>query len=279
MRISEASKTAIITLMSRAIESEFPNPIIHDPMARYCLERLYSLITEEERAELSRIRLPPGLTNHIAIRARKYDSIANEYISKKPSCTVVELGCGFSTRYWRINRGKCRYVELDLPEVAALKREVLGDKLEYGLVGRSVLDPSWMDEVASSGNRDFLFLAEGLFMYLPKEGVVSLFGELSRRFLDSRIALEVVADYYTSGIWKRMVDFKFKREIGLSGSSYSFGVKNALELETYGSGIKVLDEWFYTEDPDVRPKILKWLGKLGFSRSQWTVTASINAGK
>jgi O-methyltransferase involved in polyketide biosynthesis len=277
MKLSEVSKTAIITLRSHVIESEKPNPIIKDPVSRFCLDKLVSLATAGEKALFER-KLPMGASNHIALRARKYDSAINDFISKNPSSTVVNLGCGFDTRYWRIENKKCRYIELDLPEVVELKREILGERLSYELIGCSVLDTSWIDRVVSEGNENFLLVAEGLFMYLPKMEVVKLFGEFSGRFLHSQVVFEVVSERYTSGILKKLVDFKFKREFGVdAGSSYSFGVKDAREVESYGRGIKVVDEWFYGTDADVRPWILGYLGRLGFSRLQWTVTATVNA--
>jgi O-methyltransferase involved in polyketide biosynthesis len=46
----------------------------------------------------TRKKLSPVLTNHIAIRARKYDNIVNDFISKNPDPIVINLGCGFDTR-------------------------------------------------------------------------------------------------------------------------------------------------------------------------------------
>jgi O-methyltransferase involved in polyketide biosynthesis len=204
------------------------------------------------------------------LRARKYDSIANEFIRKNPSCTVINLGCGFDTCYWRIM--KCRYIELDLPEIAKIKIDILKDKLDYELFGCLVFDTSWIGKVTSKGNRDFLLMAEGLFMYLPKPDVVNLFRVFSERFDHSQIALEVVTEKFTKGIWKKLVEMKFRQELGSdASSSYDFGVKDARELESYG--MKVIDEWSYFEDPDLRPKIFRYLG---FRKTQWTVTATLN---
>jgi len=70
---------------------------------------------------------------------------------------------------------------------------------------------------------------------------------------------------------------KMKQELGFdSGSPYSFGVKNAFELESYGKCIKVIDEWSYIQGPDIRPRIYKYMG---LSRTQWTVTVTINEDK
>lgn len=277
IKLTDVSKTAIVTLRSHVLESQKNKPIITDPMAKYCLDKLVSLATDDEKARLFNRKLSAQLTRHIALRARKYDSLINDYISKNSSSIVVNLGCGFDTRYWRIDHNQCEYIELDLPEIVELKQDILKDQLCYELIGCSVLDPAWIDRVTSKGNRHVLLIAEGLLMYLPKAEVIDLFKTFSERFYQSQIVLEVVTEKYTRGIWKKIIILKMKRELGFdSGSSYNFGVKNALELESYGTGIKVIDEWSYVEDPDIRPRILKCLG---LSRTQWTITATINENK
>lgn len=274
MRLTDVSKTSIITLRSRVLESQKNKPIINDPMAKYCLDKLVSFASEEEKALLFNRKLSPVLTNHIAIRTRKYDSITSDFISKNPSSIVVNLGCGFDTRYWRIDNKKCEYIELDLPEIIEIKKEILKDNLSYELIGCSVLDPSWIDRVTSKGNRNFLLIAEGLFMYLPKVDVINLFKIFSEKFYQSQIVFEAVNEKYTRGIWKKIVELKFKQELGSNaGSSYNFGVRQAREIESYGNGLKVTGEWSYLEDADVRPKILKYFG---FSKTQWTIIATIN---
>jgi hypothetical protein len=157
-------------------------------MTEYCLNRFLSLTSRDEQKQVFNRKLASRLTRHITIRAKKYDSIANDFISKNKGCLVVNLGCGFDTRYWRIDNRKCVYFDLDLPEL-----------------------------------------------------------------------------------------IKIKKELGLdSGSSYNFGIKNAHELETFGSGIKVINEWSFLQNPDLRPRIYKYLG---LSRTQWTITAAINENK
>jgi methyltransferase (TIGR00027 family) len=277
MKLTNVSKTAIVTLRCRVLESKKNKPIIKDPMAEYCLDKLFFLASVEDKRLIFSRKLSSVLTNYIAIRARKYDSIVNDFISKNPACIVVNLGCGFDTRYWRIDNQKCEYFELDLPELIEIKKYILKDKLNYELLGYSVLDTSWINKVTSKSNRNILLLAEGLFMYLPRDDVISLFKTFSERLYHSQITLEVVTEKYTRGIWKKIVIMKIKSNLGFdAGSSYNFGIKKASELESYGNGIKIIDEWSYVEDPDTRPRIYKYLG---ISRTQWTVTATINSIK
>ncbi len=77
-----------------------------------------------------------------ALRSVNFDRIANAYIVAHPGCTVINLACGFDTRYWRIDHAHCTYIELDLPQMVALKREILKGHLAYELIACSVLDPS-----------------------------------------------------------------------------------------------------------------------------------------
>ena len=274
MKLSDVSKTAIVTLRCHAIESKKAKPLIDDPMAEYCLENLILCAAKDEKALLFERKLSSRLSMHIALRARKYDALINDFISKNPGCTVVNLGCGFDTRYWRIDHAHCKYLELDLPEIIELKKDALQGQLSYELIPCSVLDTAWIDRVTSQGNRNFLLAAEGLLMYLPQAEVINLFKTFSEKFYRSQIVLEVVTEKYTHGIWKKIVIGKTKRELGFdAGSAYAFGVQRAAELETYGKGIKVIDEWSYIEDPDVRPRIYKYMG---LNRTQWTVTAAIN---
>ena len=120
----------------------------------------------------------------------------------------VNLGCGFDTRYWRIDHAHCKYIELDLPEIIELKRDALQGQLSYELIPCSVLDTAWIDRVTSQGNRNFLLAAEGLLMYLPQAEVAKLFKTFSERFYRSQIVLEVVTEKYTHGTWKKIVIFK-----------------------------------------------------------------------
>ena len=87
-----------------------------------------------------------------------------------------------------------------------------------------------------------------------------------------------MSEKYTRGMWKKILEMKVRRALGSdAGSSYNFGVRQARDIESYGNGIEIIGEWSYLEDDDIRPKVLKYLGHFKtFSRTQWTIRASIN---
>ena len=273
--MNEVSETALITLRSRVIESGKRNPLIHDPVGVKCLERLKSLLPPEQLNRLINKNLPSTLTKHLALRARKYDFYTRAFMDENPDGLVVNLGCGFDTRYWRVYKRDWNYIEIDLPGIIEAKKQVLGDMIRYDMISSSVLDKEWMIKIHSRQSEKVLFLAEGLFMYLQPEGVRYLFKALSEAFISSEIVFEAVNEKYTRGIWKKMVERKMNKQMDSSaGSFYQFGIRNAKEIEKFGSNIKVLEEWSYYEDPDLKPAILKMFRHLKtFSRTQWTIRA------
>ncbi|MGA2362384.1 MAG: hypothetical protein ABSG73_07960 [Candidatus Aminicenantales bacterium] len=56
MNLSDVSQTAIYTLLCRVVQTANRNPVIHDPMASICLEKLMSIASEEEKELLLKWR-------------------------------------------------------------------------------------------------------------------------------------------------------------------------------------------------------------------------------
>src|SRR3989304_8098794 len=166
-------------------------------------------------------------------RINNIDKIVNNYISRNPNCTVINLACGFDTRYWRINNKECKYIELDLPEVIALKKDLFGDNIPYELIGSSVLVTAWLDKVTAASNQNILLIAEGISMFLPKDKAINLFSEISRRLKNSQIVFDYLHSNYTKGLWKWLA----KKVLGVY---WVFGIDNPKEIETFASSLKVL---------------------------------------
>lgn len=274
--LNAVSETALLTLKARIMESEKDAPLIRDVKGRELLDKIQGLLPAETVQRVLNRTYSPTLTSYIALRARKYDALTMEFLNEHKGL-VVSLGCGFDTRYWRISNPSMQYVEVDLPEVISLKKELVGADPGYQMIGCSVLDYRWIDELASIQKEHVLFLAEGLFMYLPEKEVLALFKRLASTFSHSQIVFEIVNQKYTHGFRKKMLELKMKRNSGtMAGSSYLYGLGKSAEIEEYAENIRVLEEWSYFEDPDLRPKSMQILKHFkAFSRTQWTIRASI----
>lgn len=104
MNLSDVSRTAILTLLGHVVASEKENIDFNDPMAALCLERLVAIASADEKKWIIRQKrmLNTLDARAMARRVETFDTIANLFISNHPKCTVINLGCGFDTRFWRI---------------------------------------------------------------------------------------------------------------------------------------------------------------------------------
>jgi methyltransferase (TIGR00027 family) len=246
MDLSQVSRTAILTLICRAVEAEKNPSKFNDPMAILCLERLMSMVSEEEKRWIIRkkrtyegIQEPHAKAG--AQRAKEFDNVTNRFIADNPHCTVINLACGFDTRFWRIENDKCNFLELDLPDVIKLKKEIFQDQLSYEMIGSSVLDTSWIDKITKNGKANFLLLAEGLVMWLPKPEAIRLFKEIGESFTRSQLVLDTVPEKYLHGLWKFFISLETKLDWGLD-VAWTFGIKDSRDIETYEDGLKVIGE-------------------------------------
>jgi O-methyltransferase involved in polyketide biosynthesis len=276
--INTVSETALLTLRSRVIESCKPNPVLMDPVGGECLEKLVTLLPVENRERIMERKLSPFLTRHLALRARKYDQLCREFLEEHSDGFIVNLGCGFDTRFWRLEIDQKRYLELDLPEVIRLKREVLGDRITFRILEDSVLEETWISSVKSVQDNHVLFLAEGLFMYFPPDQSINALKAMAGSFQKSRLVMEVVHKKYTQGIYKKMVEQKMRRRAGSSAGDYFlFGIRHGSDLKEYHPSFTLRGEWSFFEDRDIRPAFLRMFRKIRFvAKSQYTVIADIS---
>jgi len=189
-----------------------------------------------------------------------------------PGCTVVNLGCGMDTRFWRIDNGTMGFFDLDLPEVIELKRNLVQETDRYKMLEVSVFDHEWMDTILADEN-PVIFLAEGLFMYLPKQDVKALLSVMGQRVNTGQFVAEMVNEKYTRGINHWLVAFKFKYELVFGEPmTYHFGIKDSNEMEAWSSKLHLIDDWCYF---DADREKLGWMRVLGhfktFRKTQWVV--------
>ena len=167
-----SQSTSFITLYCHAIETLSDDPILSDQKSVEITTELNKTLSLSE-STLDRIlasgTLDKRLVVHIAIRAKKYDDYARDFLKRYPDGVIVNIGCGLDSRFLRIDNGRVVFYDLDLPEIIAIKKSFFTESERYHLIASSVLDFDWM-AVIRQHKGPFLFMAEGVFMYLDREG-------------------------------------------------------------------------------------------------------------
>ncbi len=275
-QISSISATAFITLFARAAESRSESPILADPLAVDLTARLRPLLARSDRKlcrQLAAGEMRPLLATTMALRARRYDAYAREFTQRYPDGVIVNLGCGLDTRFHRIDDGHIILYDLDLPEMIELKRTMLSEGPRCHFIACSVLDFQWMQVLRELGPRPFLFLAEGLFMYLPPEEVKRLILALRQNFPGSELVCEVVNNLWQREPWKSWADAKLQRQMNFDAdATFQSGVDSSRTFEEWDPGICFLDEWSYFDEDNAELGLLRWLRYVPlFRKTQWTL--------
>jgi methyltransferase (TIGR00027 family) len=174
MAITHVSDTARWVAVYRAMESERPDALFHDPFAR----RLAG--AEGERIVAT---MPQGRSMAWAmiVRTAVIDQMILTAIARDRLTQVVNLAAGLDARPWRLALPPTlRWVDVDFAEVLQYRATVIGDArpaCEYETAAADLADASSRDallaRVGAEGRRT-LVITEGLLIYLHPTDVRAL---------------------------------------------------------------------------------------------------------
>jgi O-methyltransferase involved in polyketide biosynthesis len=150
-------ETLLWTFYFRALEAARPHGLLSDPLAVELVRRIDYPFAE-------RLGQGAGRAQWQALRAATFDAAIREFLATHPGGTVVALGEGLETQFWRVDDGQVRWLGVDLPATADLRRRLLPDSGRRRSFDGSVLEEAWMREVDPA--RGVLITAQGLLMYL-----------------------------------------------------------------------------------------------------------------
>jgi methyltransferase (TIGR00027 family) len=274
--LSDVSETLLLTLYCRALETKTKDALLNDSKAVELTEKLNpEMIVSESalRRDLARGMVRKELRMYISLRARKYDRYAGNFLAENPKGVVINLGCGLDTRFFRIDDGNLALYDLDLPEVIELKKAFFPETERYHYIASSVLNYSWMDRLKEKHTGPFLFLAEGLFMYLAQEDVKKLVVELHKTFPGSYLVCEMANSIIQKTPLKEMTKFKMRKQLHLGkGAFYSSGISDGKEIERWAHGIKYLGDWSYFDEDEEKLGAYRFFRHIPLLRKmQWTV--------
>lgn len=225
-------KTLLLPLVGRAIFSNKHYSPIYDAKAIEIVNELdfdfTDLIKDKNNAIL------------MCTMARVYhfDEAIKAYLAKYPDATIVNLGCGLDTTYHRVNNGRLTWVDIDLPDVIALRREILPPSDHQQYIAKSALDYSWIDDVKKLNDHVFIF-AGGLFLFFKENEVKDLFTHLAKTFPDGELIFDNCAPHSIKSVNKNLA------KSGMQNAKITWGVKDGKSLEKWSPHIKLISQHSY----------------------------------
>ena len=171
-------ETLVIPLLGRLVCSEHFPELFSDPEARRICDSLDYDFAEKRR----KMESVAGLFGALEVAQRQYDlrCEVQDYLTAYPKAAVVNLGCGLDDTFRKCDNGSCRGYDLDLPDVIAVRNELLPAGERERSIACDLNDLTWMEQIDASDGA--VFFASGVFYYFRTEDVKRLFDAMAARF-------------------------------------------------------------------------------------------------
>jgi O-methyltransferase involved in polyketide biosynthesis len=181
--------TNLCTLYLRAYESRLEHPILGDRAAAEAVERI-----DYDFARMHRAAKPWANQFLVTLRAKQLDTWADDFLRLNPDAVVLHLGCGLDSRAFRLDvPSGVSWFDVDMPDVMALRRQLYTDRPGYTMIGSSVTEPGWLEQVPT--DRPALIVAEGLLMYLDEAELRQLLLRLTDRFETGELLADLLSPW------------------------------------------------------------------------------------
>lgn len=173
------------------------------------------------------------MSNGVIARTLVFDELVEDFIDRNPDCTIVNIACGLDTRFYRMDNGKLRWYNLDLPETIAVRDQIYQESGRVSTIGISALDPAWADQIDAQGK--MLFIIEGLSMYLTPEENATMLEIIRDHFDNATVMMECLAKK-----WVNKEDIE--ESIQKTGAKFIFGADCFEDLGDVAKGFRKIKD-------------------------------------
>jgi O-methyltransferase involved in polyketide biosynthesis len=128
----------------------------------------------------------------IELIAPQFDEIVRTYIARHPRASVVNLGAGLDTTFYRVDNGLVHWYDLDLPEVIDVRRQLLPEPERVTYIAKSIFDPSWCKDVRHTEEGVFM-MGVGVFHWYEESQLKQFFSMLADNFDGEEIVFNALS--------------------------------------------------------------------------------------
>jgi len=230
INLQNVHETLLLPLWGRAEAAAMKNPVLYDGKAK----ELINQIDYDYSKFHSQIHRFEVLT--LAIRAKELDSIIQQFIHSHPAATIVNIGAGLDTTFYRVNNGQIHWYDLDVDEVITLRKRLLPQHPQMQSIAKSMFDEGFLDDIANPKD-GILFFVSGVLIYFEETKVRQFFKMIASRFPGGEIAFDTMTPFGID------IASKTVKKSGIQGADMKWGISNAKRMEDWGLGCKLLEQY------------------------------------
>ncbi len=230
--LSEEKETLLIPLYGKAMETLKKSPILLDSKALEIVEKI--------NYNFKSLKIPAKTNTMMCLRAKIIDSFVISVLTNEQDSVVLHLGCGLDSRYVRVNNRNVDWYDLDYKEVIDIRRNFYNETEKYHLILSSVTEFEWIDKIPR-GHKQYLVVAEGLFMYLKENEIKEILMSIKKRIGHYTLILDAF-NVFTAKNANNHPSIK------KTGAKIHWGIDNPLELTKWDLGIQFLKVIYFTSN-------------------------------
>lgn len=231
IELGAVQETLFIPLYSRAVEARKKRGLLFD---RKAVEMVDAIDYDFRKFDNSLTLLV------CVVRTSILDEWIKQFLARHPEGTVVEIGAGLNTRFERLDNGKVRWFDLDLPDAMDLRKTFFAESDRRKLLSASILDDEWIATVKQSPG-PYFFAIEAVLVYLSKADVLATLERMVRAFPGSQIAFDTANQFSLDRQHRHDVMKKME-------AKFAWACNDPRELESLG--LRLLDSHTIVRPPD-----------------------------
>ena len=236
LKLGDVQTTALIPLAVKANETMRKNARIKDQMAVEIIKTL-----KIDTKPYDKFMSHEGVIARTIMLDRQLKGI----IKKAPDTVIVNVGAGFDDRFSRMDNGRIRWFDLDLPDAIAARRKAFPERERVTMIAGSALEDDWCKPVqeAIAGRKSKpVFIAEGLFMYLTLDQIRTFLEVLKHNFPGGGI---LIAEQNCKAMQKNE---KHHDTIKYTKAHFMSGTDSGQEIADLTEGFRLVEEHSFNEE-------------------------------
>ncbi|WP_374144788.1 class I SAM-dependent methyltransferase [Vibrio sp. NTOU-M3] len=184
-------------LWFRSRESLVDDGLVYDPIAARACQRC-DLAPECLSGDIDQKQLLHATLTQLC------DQQLTSFLSQNPEAWIINVGAGLDTRFYRVDNGRCHWLELDVTENLLWRQKLFHKSERYHHQCGSVSDISWLESLPVPEHATVMIVCEHALLDCNEQGVAQFIQALGRHFVNATACLVLAGDMSASKLGQKM---------------------------------------------------------------------------
>jgi len=267
VNLSGVPETMLWPLYNRGCEQKRQDRMLEDPMAL----RLMEQIDYDYKKNFGK-----NNAGH-PLRSRLFDDAIHLWLKQNPAGTIISLGEGLDTQFWRIDNGKLTWISLDVQEAIEVRQRFLPAHERVKNIACSALEPDWIKEIPQ--NQPVFIVLAGVIMYFTETDAKKLLYQIADYFNQCEILFDMIAEGYSK---KTMKGIKITSYYQAPPMPWGLNYKRSNTLEKIHPDIKIKQQMSFLDFYPERMRPYSYFRKIKWIKDNlapWMIHLSVDKKK